>query len=289
MQMIDQMFPIKRQVPLDGLYLGERLQELAAALGRSLVLTDYVTDKNGVVAKADKDAHFQIPATLKNPDDWGRYQELLAQADVMISSGSYFKRLAKKGAQDILYQFEPGGAYEAYGEWRLQAGYEKRNPDVAIVSRELDFELPESLLQSGRRILIFTTDALANSDQARALSTPNTLVLGGGKEGVEGGRLIAALADDQGYRVIMMVSGPAVLELLLAAKRLDLIYVTEVQVEIPFDDPATVQTVLSEGRKIGDLQEFHLAHEFRQEQVVTEDGSPLSQSFLRYDANDLRK
>ena len=71
-----------------------------------------------------------------------------------------------------------------------------------------------------------------------------------------------------GYRVIMMASGPDVLELLLAANRLDLLYITQAQVEIPFDDPATVRTVLAGGRKINELNEFRLAHEFIQEDVV---------------------
>src|SRR4029453_10533266 len=112
MLMIDQVFPVKRQVPLADLYLDQRLMNLAAEIGRSLVLTDYLTDKNGVVAKAGKDGHFQIPAELKNSSDWGLYQELMAQADVTISGGAYYKRLGAKGAQDILYQFEPGNAFE---------------------------------------------------------------------------------------------------------------------------------------------------------------------------------
>lgn len=282
--MIDQVFPVKRQVPLEGLYLGQGLKELAAEIGRSVVLADYLTDENGVVAKAGK-----VPAELKNSSDWGRFQELMAQADVIISSGSYFKRLAKKGTQDILYQFEPEGAYERLGQWRLDAGYRKRSPDVAIVSRRLDFELPGELRQSGRRVLIFTTDAMANSERASALGSGDVLVFGSGKESVEGDRLIAALAGDLGYRVIMMASGPQVLALLLAANRVDLCYVTEVQMEISSDDPAALQTILPEGKKIGELTEFHLTHRFTQDHVLTEDGSLVSQSFLRYDANDLRR
>ena len=287
MQIIDQVSPVKRQVPLDGLYLGQRLQELTAEIGRSLVLTDYLTDKNGVVAKAADGEHFKVPTELKNSSDWGRFQELMAQADVIISSGSYFKRLAKKGTQDILYQFEPGGTFEAYGQWRLQAGFEKRSPDMAIVSRHLDFEIPDELRKSGRKVIIFTSDAMANSEEARALASADTLVLGSGREGVDGGQLIAALSEDLDYRVIMMASGPSVLELLLAAKRLDLFYVTEVQMEIPVDDRATLQTLLPGGRKADDLPEFHLAHKFMQDHVLTENGSLVSQSFLRYDADAL--
>jgi riboflavin biosynthesis pyrimidine reductase len=287
MLMINQVFPVKKQVPLEGLYLDQGLQDMAAEIGRSVVLTDYLTDKNGVVAKAGKDGHFQIPVELKNSSDWGLYQELMAQADVTISGGSYYKRLRTKGAQDILYQFEPGNAFEKLGQWRLSTGYKKRSPDLAIVSRHLDFELPEELVRGGRRIVIFTTDHMVNSDKARALKDANAMIIGSGEAGVDGGRMITTLANDMGYHVIMMVSGPHVLELLLAAKRLDLLYVTQAQVEIPFDDPATVQTILSGGKKISELKEFQLAHQFMQENVVTEAGSRISQLFFRYDRQDL--
>ena len=284
--MINQVFPVKRQVPLEGLYLEQRLIDRAAQIGRSLVLTDFLTDKNGVIAKATKDGHFEIPAALKNSSDWGRYQELMAQADVIISGGSYFKRLAT--SQDILYQFEPGNAFEKLGQWRLNAGFKQSSPDVAIVTRDLDFEIPEKLLQSGRRIFVFTTDALANSDKAKSLSNVNKVIIGSGEGRVEGDRMVATLSDDMGYRVIMMVSGPHVLDLLLKAERMDLIYVTEAQVRIPFEDPSTVQTILLGGKKVSDLKDFHLAHQFIQENVVTEDASLISQSFLRYDRKDLK-
>ena len=283
--MINQVFPVKRQVPLEGLYLDQRLLDKAAEIGRSLVLTDFLTDKNGVVAKASKDGHFEIPAALKNASDWDRYQELIAQADVLISGGSYFKRLAT--SQDILYQFEPGNAFENLGQWRLHAGYKKNSPDVAIVTRHLDFEIPETLIQSDRRIIIFTTDSIAKSDMARSLRNVNTVIVGSGEERVEGGQMIGTLSNDMGYRVIMMVTGPHILDLLLKAERMDLIYVTQAQVEIPFEDPSTVQTILLGGKKVNDLKEFNLAHQFIQEHVVTEDASRISQYFLRYDRKDL--
>jgi len=282
--MINQVFPVKREVPLEGLYLKQRLMDRAAEIGRSLVLTDFLTDKNGVIAKATKEGHFEIPAALKNSSDWGRYQELMAQADVIICGGSYFKRLAT--SQDVLYQFEPGNAFEKLGQWRLNAGFKKRSPDVAIVTRDLDFKIPEKLIQSGRRIVIFTTDSIAKSDKAKSLTNVNTVIIGSGEGRVEGGSIFATLANEMGYSVIMMVSGPHILDLLLKAKRLDIIYVTEAQVEIPFEDSSTVQTILLGGKKVSDLKDFILTHQFIQENVVTEDASLLSQSFLRYDRKD---
>ena len=64
---------------------------------------------------------------------------------------------------------------------------------------------------------------------------------------------------------------------------MDLIYVTEAHIEIPSDDQARVQTILLRGKKFSELPEFRLAHQFMQENVVTENKSHLSQSFHRYD------
>jgi hypothetical protein len=90
-----------------------------------------------------------------------------------------------------------------------------------------------------------------------------------------------------GYRVIMMATGPSVLELLLEAKRLDLFYVTEAQREISFDDPSTVKTILPDGEKVNELKEFLITHRYIQENVFTEDGSLISQFFLRYTRKDI--
>jgi riboflavin biosynthesis pyrimidine reductase len=285
MTMLNQVFPVQKQVPLEGLYLNQGLMDMANELGRSLVLTDYLTDQNGVVAKADKNGKFQVPTEIKNASDWGRFQELMAQAELIISGGSYFKRLER--SQDVLYQFEPGNAFETLGQWRLNVGYPKRSPDVAVITRQLDFELPEQLLKSNRKIIIFTTDAMANSEQAKTLKGSNTKVIRSGDEDVDGRKMIDSL-NELGYRVIMMASGPHVLNLLLTSKCLDLLYVTEAHVKIPFEDPATVQTILLGGKKVNELKEFQLSHQYDQENVVTDHGSHISQSFLRYDNKELR-
>jgi riboflavin biosynthesis pyrimidine reductase len=288
---VQQVLPVKKLVPLRGLYLGQRLMELSTEIGRSVVLADFLTDKNGIVATADKSGKFRIPAALRNPSDWRLFQELMAQADVIISGGAYFKSpaTARHGAQDILHQFEPGQGFEELGQWRLSAGCKQRSPDLAIITRDLDFELPEALIGSGRKIIIFTTDAIANSDKAHALNDAHLIVIGSGEAGVDGPRLIGTLSDQMGYRVIMMASGPSMLELLLSARLLDLLYITQAQREIPSVDSASVRTIISGGRKIDELEEFRLSHEFVQDDVVTEDGSRISQFFLKYGRKEIRE
>jgi riboflavin biosynthesis pyrimidine reductase len=282
---VTQVLPEKNSISLEGLYLGQRLAEMSAKIGRTLVIASFLTDRNGVIAKADTQHHFHVPLEIRNTSDWRLFQELMAQADVIISGAAYLQRVSALGsrAEDILSQFEPGREFEELGEWRLRMGFKNRSPDLAVVTRNLDFNFPEEVMSSGRRIIIFTPDAVANSDKAKALTNSGTVVIGSGEAGVDGTRMIETLSNGMGYRVIMMASGPNVLELLLEAKRLDLFYVTEVQREILFDDPSTVLTILPGGKKINELKDFSLTHQYLQEAVITEDGSLISQLFLRYD------
>jgi riboflavin biosynthesis pyrimidine reductase len=282
---VTQVFPDRKQVPLAGLYLGERLADLSVKIGRSLVVTDFLTDRNGIIAKADERHNFMVPSELRNSSDWQLFQELMAQADVIISGEAYLKRISTLGshAQNIFSQFEPGRAFEKLGDWRLSAAYKRRSPDLAIVSRNLDFNFPEGVLRSGRRIVVFTTYSQAGSKKATALIDAGGIVVGSGETGVEGKRMIDFLSKEMDYRVIMMATGPSVLQLLLEAKRLDIFYVTEAQLEIPFDDPSMVQTILPEGRKVYELVEFRVIHRYLQENGIAENGSHIAQEFLRYD------
>src|SRR5512141_2024975 len=133
---VTETLPEKKRLPLHGLYLEERLPALAGKLARAVAFTAFVTDKHGVVAKADEQATPKVPSEIANDSDWRLFNELMAQADVIISTGSYLRRVSERGgrAQDILHQFEPGGKFADLGEWRLRAGFRQRSPDLAVVS-----------------------------------------------------------------------------------------------------------------------------------------------------------
>ncbi len=284
-QHVTQIFPQRRRAPLEGLYLTQRLAATAEKMGRSLVLTNFITDQNGVIAKGDGEEHSHVPAEIKNGSDWRLFQELLAQADVMISSSSYFRRVSagNSRAQNVLSQFEPGEAYAALGEWRLANGYARRSPDLAVVSRGLDFRIPEGVLRSDRRKIIFTTNAAANSPEASAFHGAGVSVIACGEDGIDARRMIDWLGAERGYGVIMLTAGPGILQLLLRAQRLDYFYVTEAQRSIALQDPSTGRTLLPGGKKVGELESFRLAHQFVQEDVIAEDGIAMAQFFLRYD------
>lgn len=277
---IRQIEPEEKPIQLEGMYLRHNLQELARKLGRPVVIATYITDLNDVIAV--KDVH-GAPEKLKNPSDWRLFQELIAQADVIITGTSYMSEFAGKGesGQNVLTQFDKGGTFEGLGDWRVKNSL-KRNPDLAVVSRSLDFEIPEGIITKGREIFVFTTYNMANSDKAQKLKDAGATVMGAGDEGVDGTVMVNRLGQE-GYKVIKLTTGPRILKILMDAKVLDRLYITRVNRTIT-DDLANAVTVLKGKRVDGLLKEgFRRIKRYRQDKVTTNDGFNTSQEFLVYE------
>jgi riboflavin biosynthesis pyrimidine reductase len=295
MMVIRQIEPEERRVPLEGMYLSHGLQELAKSLDRPIVVANYVTDLNDVIAIEGVRGS---PEELKNPADWRLFQELTAQADVLITGASYMNDFVEKGesVQNVLTQFDKESPFEDLGIWRETHGL-KRNPDLVIVSRSLSFSLPEAIFQSGRRALIFTTSRMRESENAKELEIAGATVIAAGYEGVDGAAMIERL-DQEGYKVIKMITGPRVLRILMDAQftsqdgerlrkgALDRLYITRVDRKIT-DDWSSAITVL-EGRRVDDLATeggaFKLIQRYTHHLVP---GIETSQEFLVYERCDL--
>jgi hypothetical protein len=78
-------------------------------------------------------------------------------------------------------------------------------------------------------------------------------------------------------------TGPSVVKILLDAKVLDRLYLTQIHRKISVDDPAAVKKILHNGKKISELGDFVLTKKYLQDKVVTEDHTITSQEFLLYE------
>ncbi len=295
MMPIRQIEPEEQRVSLEGMYLSHGLQKLAKSLGRPFVIANYITDMNDVIAIEGTRGS---PERLKNPADWRLFQELTAQADVLITGASTMNDFMEKGesVQNVLTQFDTGSPFEDLGLWREQNGL-KRNPDLVIVSRSLNFSLPVTIFEGGRRALIFTTYQMGHSENAKELERAGATVIGAGNEGVNGAVMIERL-DHEGYKVIKMITGPRVLKILMDAQfrsqegellrkgALDRLYITRVDRKIT-EDWSSAITVL-EGKKVDDLTSegrgFRLIQRYSHYKFA---GIETSQEFLVYEKWDL--
>jgi len=90
-----QLYPAShRQRTLNGLYLGLNLHR-QAEIGDVLIYANYIASVDGRIAVRDEGSgEFVVPPAIANKRDWRLYQELAAQADVMLTSARYFRQLA---------------------------------------------------------------------------------------------------------------------------------------------------------------------------------------------------
>lgn len=211
-------------VTLNGLYLDGPLEPPGFS-GPLFVYSDFVVSLDGRIAAAPPGERRQrVPAATANPRDWRLYQELAGHADVLITSGRYLRDLEAGRAQDIL----PVSSDEAFADirhWR-RARRLAPQPDIAVVSGSLDFKVPRTFRQQGRRVIALTTES-ALAERVAAREREGAVVIKTGEQKVDGGFLCDWLAD-AGYGRAYSVTGARVLHTLLLAGRLDALFLTTV-------------------------------------------------------------
>jgi len=281
----------RKNVPVEGLYLKLNLKVLAEKNNGRLVISNYVTDLDDVIATRDENGEFQVAKELKNLSDWRLFNELSAQADILFTGREYLKRVEKLGekAQNVLNPFDRDGKFSRLGVWRLKHGYENRNPDMAILSRSLDFEVPGVLTEKGRKVYIFTTYEMSKSERAKELEKEGVKVVGAGEDGVDGLEMVHHLQFSGNYKIMKNTTGPRVFDILLKSGTLDMIFITQVQKEISYSDQKDVQKVLLSGGKVSDLPEFQIYKKFRQKGVFTDTGDSIAQEFQIFVSEKLRQ
>lgn len=218
--------PPTDSLPLQRLYLEHPLHHIHSEPD-GLVYSNFVTSLDGRVAVPRPGRHSHgVPPEIGNARDWRLYQELAAQADLLITSARYFRQYAQGEAQDQL----PVGPCEKFPDlcqWRLDQGLPAQ-PDVAILSASLD--IPEAALQAipGRRIHVLT-GSRADAQRQAALQTLGIEVHQAGPSDKVEGRAAIDCLRQLGYRSIYVIAGPSVFYTLVQAGVLQRLYLTLAQ------------------------------------------------------------
>lgn len=220
---VTRLFPAPQtESPLEGLYLGHNLH--TRGKDEPFVYCNFITSLDGRIAIVAKGhTTHTVPDAIINLRDWRLYQELAGQADLLITSGRYFRQSILGEEQAQL----PVGLQDDYADiraWRAGAGLSPQ-PDIAIMSGSLD--IPAAALEpySGRKIIVVTGKD-ADRQKARSLQENGIeIIYAGDGMQVEGKLMINALAAC-GYKSIYAIAGSAVFHTLLRARVLDRMYLT---------------------------------------------------------------
>jgi riboflavin biosynthesis pyrimidine reductase len=207
--------------PLAGLYLGHDLRRRPRS-GWPFFCSNFVASLDGRIAvSAPGEPGQDVPPAIANDRDWRLFQELAAQADLILTSGRYARQLADGRAQAILQIERP--AFADLAAWRTAQGLARR-PDLAILSRGLEFDLSPELAASFGAVLAITGQS-APAGRRAALAAQGAQIVLAGEDGVEAGRLAEVIAG-RGYGLVFSAAGAEVLHMLVAGGLLNRLYLT---------------------------------------------------------------
>jgi riboflavin biosynthesis pyrimidine reductase len=223
---------------LKGLYLSHQVRQCSPKNGKTFVYANFISSVDGRIAVPHPTrVGLKVPKNTANERDWRLFQELAAQADIIISSGRYLRDWAEGRAQEILQVDDP--RFADLRDWRKSQGLPAQ-PDIAIVSGSLQFPIPDVLKASGRKVIVFTT---ANPDPVRVAEIESKLgqVIIAGSNLVDGALLVENLTS-LGYQTVYSSAGPKILHLLLSGGVLNRLYLTQANRLLGGDSFASILT-----------------------------------------------
>jgi len=237
-EIVQRLFPWPScEVPLRGLYLGHNLRQLIPDTGIAFFFSNFVTSLDGRIAISKPEGSgLTIPKSIANRRDWRLFQELAVQADLLISSGRYLRDYAEGKAQEILNIYKDP-KFADLRDWRISQGL-PLYPDLAIMSRNLEFIIPDVLTKGERKLIVLTTRK-ANIERIRELEAQCVEVVVMGEDEIDGRQLSERLSE-MGYRFVYSTAGQKIFHLLLSNDLLDRLYLTIVFRAISGDPFSTI-------------------------------------------------
>lgn len=212
-----------RQHPLKDLYLGQ-----LAALPEThtpFIYSNFIASLDGRIALPAQQRHtHQVPPEIANARDWRLFQELAAQADLLITSARYFRQAADAETQSEL-PLGSSAAFDDLRAWRVRQGMAPQ-PDIAVFSASLDIPLETLDHYRERRLFLVTGQAADSGKLARLAADGRMQVVQCGSGRQVDASTLRAQFGRCGYRRIYAIAGPSVLHTLVSGQALDRLYHT---------------------------------------------------------------
>ena len=208
--------------PLAGLCLGHRLIEQHRTR-HAYIYSSFIMSLDGALAISNGRGGWTHPNTLTDPRDLQLLCELMAQADCLITSGSYLRDL-QRGSLGNLLQLPPEAAYQDLRAYRARH-HATPHPSILVVSRSLDFAIPPSIAEHQQTLHVLAP-ACAPMQRVRELQKQDVHVVVTRDSEWVGSAAIAHQLKALEARTAYLFCGPQLSGALLRAKMLRRVYLT---------------------------------------------------------------
>lgn len=212
-----------QQHSLPGLYLDQ--VSSGSTTQNTFIYSNFISSLDGRIAlpAAGRNSH-EVPPAIANARDWRLFQELAAQADLLITSARYFRQASAQEAQAEL-PLGSAAEFDDLRAWRDEHGLSPQ-PDIAVFSASLDIPIESIRSYADRNVYIITGANAENGKLAKLSAQSHARIIHCG----DGNRVDASLLRERlkelGYRNIYAIAGPAVLHTLVEGNALDRLYMT---------------------------------------------------------------
>jgi riboflavin biosynthesis pyrimidine reductase len=211
-----------RTHPLKNLYL-QQLAELTTP--HPFIYSNFIASLDGRIAlPGENRTTHQVPPAIANARDWRLFQELAAQADLLITTARYFRQSASNEAQAEL-PVGKSAEFDDLRNWRTSNNL-KPQPDIAIFSASLDIPIDALNRYSDRQLYVITGKDADKEKLARLTSSSNLKVIHCGRDSHVDTRDLRRQLTSLGYQRVYAIAGPSVLHALADGDALDRLYHT---------------------------------------------------------------
>jgi len=220
---IQQLWPAARTIEsTHGLYL-DQIDTQNHNNTDIFIYANLVSSVDGRIAIAGKQGRMQTPSALTTKLDWTLFKELQAQADCLITHGGYFRSLSRGELGNIL-RIGDGQSHDYLHNYRHHNQLAAQ-PDLLILSRTLNFELPPTGLGDDRNVTVLTGQ-LANSAAICHLEDNGIRVIQHQTSELIDAQAVYAALKTMGVKSAYLQTGPQLLGSMLLEKLINRLYLT---------------------------------------------------------------
>jgi len=220
---ISQLYPTyKKNIELKGLYLKHKICKVSHS--SPFFYANFVSSLDGRIAIKQTEKHYyELPKSLENAHDFRLFLELHAQADCLITHSGYLRAL-EKGTLGNILQVGLQNGHEDLTSWRSQQGL-KVQPDIIILSRSLNFNLPQTINNYDQRTTIVTSK---NADKSKInyFRKSGHEVIETDSSGLISHTDVLNVANKYSYNHLYLITGPDFFQSMLKSKLLNRLYIT---------------------------------------------------------------